>query len=355
MEYYKCVVIMVSIIGIYSSFNVYEVKRNRFSFILIFIVLGSLLAFRDQFVGVDTGRYYLTYTSTKSMNFEQVVSIREGANIGYFLLNAVCSKIGMSFQLFVSILSIWIVFSTLFVYKKTYSLDIFAIFGYLGLGVYTFCFSGLKQAISMSFIIWSVYFLWKAKAWYAYVMFVAAFLFHPVAIVFLPFLFLRKITFSYMHIIMIVVGFLILFLFRYQIAYFITLMFAENYIGHYESKETVGGSFIFLIINTLFFVFLFKDKVKENNTVEKDIFLMLIIASALQLLSSYAYAFTRVNLFYMQFVPIALSMMFRYEHSTVKRMIIFSLLIADCYMCYNLFYGHIIGEQLEEYSLLKNF
>lgn len=154
---------------------------------------------------------------------------------------------------------------------------------------------------------------------------------------------------------MSVAGFVTLFLFRYQIAGFITIMFAENYLGHYESKETVGGSFIFLIINTICYAMLFKERIRENNSEEKDIFLMLAIASALQLLSAYAYAFTRVNLYYMQFVPIALSMMYRYEHSTERKIIILSLLIADCYVCYNLFYSHIIAEQLEEYRLLQNF
>ncbi|MDO4462521.1 MAG: EpsG family protein [Bacteroidia bacterium] len=324
------------------------------NFVVVFLTLGLLLALRDyRYVGIDMIRYSLTYEQTADSTFEESFNIREGANFGYFILNYILAKSGIPFQSFVIWSSIFIVFSTIWVYYKNDALNPFSIAAFMGLGVYTFDFSGMKQGLAMAVLMWCYYLLQKNHDKLSYILFFVALSIHPIAIIFAPYFFINKVLITQKHIVLLLIAFGIVFAFRVQIGLFLTLMFADNYVDRYESSGNVGGTFLLFLSLYVLYVFLFKKDIFEAESHSKDLFLILTIMVFVQMLSSFAYTFTRANLCLVQLIPLAIAEML--DNSTNRKFMVLSYMIVFAFYSIKLYHIHLIGEFIDVYESICNF
>ena len=324
--------------------------------ILICLQLFLIMGLRDAYsVGVDMGRYAIHYSTLSEIQLFEAPFYDNGSSALYYLANAVFSKIGISFQLFISCVSAFIVgIVGRYVYK--YSDDVVLSFAlYLGMGAYTFAFSGIRQAIAMAIILLCVEQFFNKNYYRTYIYLILAVLFHTTAIIILPFLLISKIKISNLVILFYFVIGIFFVVFRIQIGQFITLVYQESYIGRYRSMGQLGGTALFLLILLVFYFYTNSRQIRTAGSKESRFFHSLVISFLLQSMASFAYTFTRLNLFYMQTFLTLIFPESLHKNKLNKRFgRIYNLIRIIIYIVFivimiNQFYGYISGEQLDDY------
>ena len=329
-------------------------------YIVIGVQLTLIVGLRDwESCGIDLYRYYKTYDYLVNGSLDSSFDIREGSSILFFLTMALCSKIGISYQTFVSIISIIFIITIIVLYKKKTNYPLISIFLFLGMGVFVFSFSGLKQVIAMTLVIWSYILFESENKIIAYVLLFCAMLYHPTAIIFLPFLLVKNIPVTKIILIISMVVFSVFLVFRMQIGLFLTLLYAEEYADRYESTGSLTSTALFMIILFLLLLFYKPRNKKYSFVVKKSYFTsfyILYFAVLIQICSSFAYSFTRLNYFYMLFLPIAVSNIIDFSKQnkflsiTGIKYALFSIVIIA--LMYKLYMGGIESEELENYKFL---
>lgn len=293
--------------------------------ILSFFILAVVIGFRDPIGGFngDNLRYYLRYYKLGESPISACYEMRNGQNILFFFLQWLFAHLGIHYIIFnisVAIFSVGI--TSWFIYK--YSDNPFiSFFIYLGLLVYPLSFYLVKQAIAISITLLAFDSCRKNHRVRGLILCLIAALIHDAAIVFLVVIFADKIIrFSKINLMLIAILGIIVFLYRIQIGQFIMLLFKEEYIGAYTSRVQLGGLALILLAFFAFYILsidtkslrnVYTDESKLSATYEHSLFSIGAIALFIQILASYAYAYTRLNLFYLQFYMII------FPHSVVQR------------------------------------
>lgn len=336
--------------------RVLPIQKKDYIFCVISGLYFSLFSgLRDwQTCGVDLHRYNGSYEFLKNSSIEQVFNIRDGDNIAYFFLCRFCATIDLEFQTFVLLISVIFVGTfTILTYKFTkHHLLSFLLF--LGLGCFTFSFSGLKQTIAMTIVMWS-FILYKDNLLKSLLLVLVAMSFHSTAIVMIPIYIFSRLKITKYTVSLMIVGLLTIFVYRMQIGFYLTLLYNIDYVDAYESKGTVSGTALMLILFTVHYLF-FKSKLTRQTEDEYSMVVILVIFSiGIQLCASYAYTFTRINLYNMLFLPIVISEALesrKWKH-LLKGLRFHTLLyyIVIMYFMIVLYLNHVVGESLDNYKM----
>ena len=319
--------------------------------IFLFIIGGQLIilfALRDFYTGVDILRYKLTYDWISGHDISYAFSVREEfENVGYFVFNYLLSHFGVSYQTFLAIVGVICVVPILYFIYKYSKYPLFSVVIYLSMGVYAFQFSGLKQAIAMSISLVAFEYLLQNKEKNFYISVFVAMLFHPTAIVMLPlYLILRTKKIRLLILVLIITAFVV-FLFRNQVGMLAVSIYDADYLGHYESSGNIGGTAIFLLcITTLFLLFSYS-KIFIYDTIESIYFRLILVSFTLQVMSSYAYAFTRINYYYLQFLPLVLAHLLylpkvSVKNKTISNIVSFVMYLVVIYICVVRYYADFV-------------
>ncbi len=128
--------------------------------------------------------------------------------------------------------------------------------------------------------------------------------FHITAIVALL-LEIRRIQLKKWMSIPIAVLLLFVYIFRNQLGWILTsVAFEGEYLGYYESSGAIGAMSIFLLLILIGMILIEHECILEKDNISSLYFKIIIISLLIQMLSSYAYAFTRLNYYFVQFFPI---------------------------------------------------
>ena len=139
-----------------------------------------------------------------------------------------------------------------------------------------------------------------------------------------------------------------------EIGHFLTVAFYSQYLDKYESKESITGMAVLFIIITISYLIL---KPKRKN-VNKDDFLIissylyvLIIAMTIFFCASYSFAFTRLNNYYMMFVPLALSEIAKFDiWKQLSKFPLYATYGIIIYVMINMFLNMVVSQQLYMYK-----
>lgn len=282
-------------------------KKKKLFFALVGIEIFLIYALRDISVGVDIVRYMRTFNSAAAVpSIRSLIANEISRYQGYGMLNFVIAKLGCSYQVFLSIIALFSVYMTLRCIYRYSKMPFLSLIIHFGIGIFAFQFTGLKQTIAMGFILLAYDAIQeqKPKKFIAYVL--GGILFHPTAIVFLPTYYICRVKKNGIFVLVAAAVMTGIYLLRYKLGYLAIILFNEAYIGRYEINSGTSGVFFALMFVILMYILLFGKKINEVGSFEANQFSLLIIAACIQLVSSYAYIFTRLNYFYIQFVMIAL-------------------------------------------------
>lgn len=265
-----------------------------FSFLLMFLV--NVL--RYPLIGTDMGRYYRHY-----INIGMINSLDSFLNydheIGFKTLQFLVSHIFNNFQIYIVIVGV-IIFSSYAFYIRKYSVNYYlSIFFFITLGFYDFSFSGLRQAIAMAISLYAYNFAIKKKLKLFILATLLASLFHITAIVILPIYFLINYQLKRRDILFIIPSFVLFYLFRMRIGAFFNLLYYDSTETMYNSSDGFSGM-AFLLIVIIILGFILESPFSEKSDKKMIGFLnVLITAAFIQVISTFAYSFTRLNYFYL--------------------------------------------------------
>lgn len=174
-----------------------SIRDNQLFNISLFLIL---LASGLRYMHGD----YITY----EIRFNEMLN--EGGDWGYYQIQLLAKKIGMSFQMFVFLMTI----PAIYAYKKAFSISTFPNFCLAVImgKIFTFyAMSGIRQFIALAICWWALKVLLEKKKLLPFIiMTVIAYTIHASAIIMFPVVFFYKRKFSYsIALIMIIVAFAI--------------------------------------------------------------------------------------------------------------------------------------------------
>lgn len=170
--------------------NIFSFKKER-EFLFLIIAASSLIiimSLRDISVGIDLKNYFYEFQNSLYFWNNKI----RGHEIGYTLINLLFKQLNLSFQAFLTFVSIFIV-STIALIYRLYSKNIFLSFYlYVSIGLFQMSMSGLRQMIAICITIIAFVLLLRKKRILFILLIILATYFHMSAIVFLPVLLFEK-------------------------------------------------------------------------------------------------------------------------------------------------------------------
>lgn len=357
MSVYSTLIIFMTLL--YLLGEKIHVNRKK-QVIIAAICLIFIVGFRDvSNIGVDMARYSRIYYSMSGLSFSEGLSFRESSPL-YYALNWTFNHIGISFQTYVFIISAFCVSVFCWYAYKWSEAPIFSMMLYLGFGVYTFLFSGLKQSIAMALSILAIDRFQEKKYFALVALTTAAILFHPTAVVLVPFYLVSNIGINQLVLIGYAVALTLSLIFRVPLGRFVTSVYAEGYLDHYTAKESVGGTALIVLAFLIVFVWVYFHEIRHSRTYACRMMHGLFLAFIIQICSSYAYAFTRINLYLMaSIITISVpntifSKNFLRKVGKITPLVRLILVAALWILMDRLFMAHIRGEYLADFTFIWN-
>lgn len=213
----------------------------------------------------------------------------------------------VSYQGFLGVVGAIAVVSNLYIINKYSNTPLVGVLVYLSFGIYAFQFSGLKQTLAMAFVMMAFDFMMQQKSYMFYITTIIAISFHPTAIVVLPLYILCNSRNTRRIVLIMVIIILITAVLRDRLGLLLMTIYDDSYLGRYENTGTIGSMSILFIILLLYYLIIIKAHRKSVESIDSICLRILMVCLTIQLMSSFAYAFTRVNYFYIQFLPVIFS------------------------------------------------
>lgn len=349
--------LLYSIVIIYASSYLFGKWKKGVFFAVSGMVLTLFLGFRDIYTGgIDLMRYYGTYELLANADsIDAAFEMREGENSLFFLSMFISAKLGWPFHFFLFLIAALSVSASFLLYYRYSNYPLLCIALFLPT-CYIHLFSQLKQTIAVGIAIYSYMFFRKNKIVATYVLMAIACLFHPTAIVMIPFFILSKYRVKAMLLATLFLCSLYVYLFRMEIGYLLTIAFYDQHLDKWESRESITGmAFLFIMFTISYLIMMPKSRQvsKEKYLTISSYFYSLIIAMTIFFCSSYSYAFTRLNNYFMVFVPLALSEITEFDfwkrHAELKYPLymMFGMII---YVMINWFLNMVVSQYLDSYK-----
>lgn len=296
---------------VFSFFPNSKTKRKKEVIYYAFIA-WFVLAARSPRNGVDLIGYCPMFERISTYSLEDSLQIKV-ANYeqGYTFFNKLISLISTDIHVFLAIIAATIIGLIAYIIYR-YSTNIFLSFLiFVSFGLYTMCFSGLRQSLALAITFYSFKYLMDGKLMkFAITLFIAS-TFHTSALIFgFTWLFRkRELPLTLGLIIIAVYATIIIPSMKLLIGTLTSLLFEDKYVGYQEDQ---GGAYTMAIVYTVMYVgsYMFT---KNDNRQIMNIYRWLILSSALFQSLGFvsAGAMPRIayyfNIFYALFIPAVLS------------------------------------------------
>ena len=308
MNYYALLVALVLVTALLLRGN--QQGNKKFVIVgcfLLFVIYG----FRDTYVIGDdsTNTYVGGFLATGKMSWSELMNL-DIQNKGYFVFNKIIYGVtGGDYQAYITILSGLVTFCFGFLVYR-YSPDpLQSILYHLGILLFTFHFSALKQSAAMAILMLAFDQIFRKRPVLFYLLVVLAGTFHFPALVFLPAYLISKIHLGKYYILFVFALLAIVYLFRSQILSFMIGLYrddeAEVSLANVQFLRTKALIMIIIVVSGFFFRFPQKD-----DSCYETLLIFMGIAIVFQTYCGYNNIYERLADYYFQFSVIYIPMVF---------------------------------------------
>lgn len=264
-------------------------KRNKIFLLLSFVFLFIILEIRKPISDLE---YFITIFKNMGGDFSNLSMSRYA--FLYRLLSVIVGKIWLNERFFIFIVDIITLAGPYFIIKKYSKNYLLAILLFIALGTYYMQFFIIRQALAISFLLFSIKFLNEDKPIRFFALVTIAGLFHTSAFVFAILYLLKYLKVSRQTFVFWVLIFIIIFIFKRQIA----LLFASStdyavYIGTKYDAANEGQWKLLIYILLFAFCFLLKSGYEKDKYSQFFLSAMLV-AIYFQLIATSSTSFVRV-------------------------------------------------------------
>ncbi len=201
-----------------------NVKGNKKFIFVAFLILFCVMGLRDvNTVGNDssgtTGSYPVSYRNIGQTEWSELSGRGENNyNVGFsYLMKAVYELTDGDYQAFITIISLFIMFSYMRFIRKYSTSPIQSVLYFLGLIYFTFMFDALKQAMAMSVLLFAFDAIIDKKPIKFILLVLLAAAFHFPALIFLPAYWIGRMKIGSSYLILLAVLLALTFVLRDQL------------------------------------------------------------------------------------------------------------------------------------------
>lgn len=271
---------------------------------VFFIILTALLSLKDISIGNDTSNYRDYFTFYSSVTPRYIIEESEG-DILYGLLNWLVGQFTDSFQVFLTIVALLMVIPIAHIYAQDRRHGFLKILLFLNSSNFVMLFSGLRQALAVSFGLIAFECIKKKQPYRFLLVALIAWGFHHTGFMILTFYPLYHVTFKKKHLWFVIPAMLLVYIYNKPIFMFATdlmnQLFGDKYLA--EIEET--GAYTMLILFVLLAVFSYI--IPDEKKIDKEMLGLrnfLLMAVVLQCFAPIHMLAMRLNYYFIIFIPI---------------------------------------------------
>lgn len=319
MNYYA---LLVALVLFFALFLQGAQRMNKTYVIVACLLLFFLMGFRDVFrIGNDsTTVYYYHYLRSGIYSWSELANYFGDENMGYYVLNRIIYYLtNGDYQLYIIITSAFVTFCFgRMIYRYSPS-PVQSILYHLGLLLYSFHFSGLKQSLAMAVLMLAFDCVVNRHPIKFCIFVVLASQFHLPAICFFPIYWITKLHPGKAYLLVLAAILLLTYVFRTQILSFLLSLYKER-----DTKVDLSGvqflrtkALVMIIIVVAAIIFRFPTK---EEPIYEVLLEMMGIAIVFQTFCGYSNIFERLADYYFQFSVIFIPMVF--DRNTERKSLI---------------------------------
>lgn len=311
--------------------------QRKYYIILMTLIHTFICAFRYQHLTGDLMKYHAMFNTFASHGWFSNDIIAEGRNTGFQMLMKLVNELtNGDFQVLLIVIAVITHVILAYIVYRYSPAPWFSYLMWNCMSLYIFGFSGIKQALAMSFVMLSFVGIAERRPKYFAGCMILAGLIHMPSLIFLPAYWLAQRRVDHRTVLLYFAMGVLLYVFKNQFVDFIRSFYYDEDQVFFFSGE-IGSRFIMILGFTLFAA-LFKGF--PNRDLEK-LFHLMAIAAALQMLSGFDHIFTRLTDYYFQFSVLYVPMTFypndrKLQSSPLQRVFPFnerSLKVLSLFVC----------------------
>ncbi len=294
IHYLLLLVIMAITFFLYSMNESQNNKKICVSIVTIILTLFTGL--RSWWLG-DLIKYHTQYVICTSPGWESEV-FKSLTNIGLRLYFRIVSLLGGNYEMCIFLISVLVAVSLgVMIYKYSPS-PYWSYLIYISMGFYIFTYSGLKQTVAMSLLMFAAMGIFESNfKKFLFWTFLAG-MFHAPAFIFLPSYYFTGLTINRNYFILVFFIVILVYLFQEQIISMMSDAYYEEE-AKYVAKEIVGGRFLMMIL--ILGIAWFLRPPRLGDSLYCKIYNLMVMAAIIQYFSIYDNVFSRLADYYYQF------------------------------------------------------
>lgn len=271
------------------------VTRKRVFIIVSCFQLIMIQGLRATYVGTDVNGYINVYNIMRYSNFSDVFNQR--MEFGFVSLVKLLTLFNISIQAYLFVLSLFIILPLGYTIYKYSERPFLSFFIYITFGFYSASFCTIRQNIAYGIILLTLGSIKQRKLWKFIIIVLIAWTIHKSALIFLPAYLIVKMKINKTSIILIICAFVVIFMFRYQIADYAI----NNYFTYYEI--VVSNSHSWMLIGIVLLVIgLLRYKYVTLNSDNHIYYVLIAIALSIMIMATVTTNAMRVADYYYIFL-----------------------------------------------------
>lgn len=283
-------------------------KSHLIALTVFFCGLCLLLSLRSREIGTDTLSYMQSFNGIKNTSlYNAIQTYGKSYEISLVLLAKIVSFFGDT-RLYIIVTSILIVAPFLYFYSKESKDAVLTIALFANCLLYESMFSLTRQFLALSFTIPAYYCIKRNKYVLFFLFMFLAISCHSSAFIIVLFLPLLKVKILLKHFIYIAFFYLIIvfnieFFYNHSIAFLESTMYSD-YIAYFGKSGQRALSILFSLLTFYCFIVLDEKQADKNDIGLRNI---LLFSSFLHLFSTVHPSVARLNLYFIMFTPVTLT------------------------------------------------
>jgi len=237
------------------------------------------MALRNISVGTDTIRYFYEFENAEFY----INNLIRSSEKGYSYFNFFVNKLGISFQIYLSIISAFFIIVISKLYYKYSKNILMSYYLHVTIGLFAMSMTGLRQSLAISFTIIAFINLMKNKKFFFFLFAIVAYTFHNSAITFIPVYLLKNIKLNRKRAIIIYMLSASLFFVKSRIASFIAIITPDRYSRYWLMQDSININPLVILVALAIplATIIFWPKVDTERNLEKESISILFILSCI--------------------------------------------------------------------------
>lgn len=289
-------------------------NNKKLCIIIVTIILTLFTGLRSWHIG-DLNNYLTDFFACSSEQWQEAVFYNY-TNIGIRLLFRIVSFIGGDYGTCLMIISFLSAASLGFIVYKYSPSPYWSYLIYISMGFYIFTYTGLKQTLAMSFLMFAMDGILESNfKRFLFWTFIAG-MFHAPAFIFLPAYVFAGLKINHNYFVIVFLTALFVYIFQENILSFMTDAYYDEE-AKYVARKVVGGRVLMMIL--ILCISWFLRPPRNGDIIYRKVFSIMVFSIIIQYFSIYDNVFTRLADYYYQFVVLLFPLMMETGEHRLKK------------------------------------